>query len=81
MKNIKNIIQVFEKFKLLGLNSKYLNNDHFEFNKSSSVYKFNEIGLSVNGESIKSLRIGLEKSKYLFGLKCMEMNPHQPKVY
>ena len=65
MKNIKNIIRVFEKFKLLGLNSKYLNNDHLEFNKSSSVYKFNEIGLSVNGESIKSLRIGSGKIKIL----------------
>ena len=65
MKNIKNIIQVFEKFKLLGLNSKYLNNDHLAFNKSSSVYKFKEIGLSVNGESIKSVRIGTGKIKIL----------------
>ena len=65
MKNIKNIIQVFEKFKLLGLNSKYLNNDHLAFNKSSSVYKFKEIGLSVNSESIKSVRIGTGKIKIL----------------
>ena len=65
MKNIKNIIRVFEKFKLLGLNSKYLNNDHLAFNKTSSVYEIKEIGLSVNGESIKTVRIGSGKIKIL----------------
>ncbi|MDE0966527.1 MAG: M14 family zinc carboxypeptidase [Flavobacteriaceae bacterium] len=65
MKNIKNIIRVFEKFRLLGLNSKYLNNDHLAFDKSSCVYKIKEIGLSENGESINTVQIGSGKIKIL----------------
>ena len=65
MNKIKDLIQVFEKFKLLGLNSKYLNNDHLAFNKSSSVYKVSELGYSVNQETIYCINIGKGRTKVL----------------
>ena len=65
MNKIKNLTNIFENYRLSGLSSKYLNNDHLRLKELKPLFKVSELGFSVNKEPIYCITVGKGKVKVL----------------